>query len=159
MNARRASGFILLSVVLGALVVGAGIVLGRLSAQIPEPASALPVRIDMPLGADGRGSQRVANVDLAYSIEPYPVRAGAQAQVVLTARDLRPGSARMITGTLEVASLDGPVDGRITEFAPAGDRLIASARFDTVGEYRLRARLSGIFPDEAYVTLIVVRAE
>jgi hypothetical protein len=158
-NARRAFGFILTSVVLGALVVGAGIVLGRWSAQVPEPASALPVRLDMPLSADGRGSQRVANVDLAYAIEPFPVRAGVQTQVILTARDLRPGSARTITGTLEVASLDGPIDGRISEFAANGDRQIATAQFETAGEYRLRARLSGIFPDEAYVTLIVVRAE
>ena len=159
MNARRAFGFILLSIVLGVLIVGAGIVLGRLSAQVPEPASALPVWLDMPLSANGRGSQRVANVDLAYAIEPYPVRAGVQTQVILTARDLRPGSARTITGTLEVASLEGPIDGRISEFAADGDRLIATARFDTAGEYRLRARFSGIFPDEAYVTLIVVRAE
>lgn len=159
MNARRAFAFIIAALVLGMLIVLAGVALGRMTAAAPQTTDMLPVRLDMPLDAQGRGSQRVANVDLAYAIAPYPAQAGAPAEVILTARDLRPGSAREIRGTLEVAALDGPVDGAVSEFKLRDGQLVAPARFDVPGEYRLRARLEGIFPDEAYVTLIVVRVE
>jgi hypothetical protein len=150
--------FIVAALILGIVVVAAGVVVGRMRAALP-PAPPLDIRIDMPLDAQGRGSQRVANVDLAYAVEPFPARAGEPARLVLTARDLRPGSARIVTGTLETAPLEGAVDGRLTTFTPSGDALVADAAFPTVGEYRLRARLWGIFPDETYVTLIVVRVE
>jgi len=150
--------FVIAALILGMLIVAAGVVVGRMRAALP-PTPPLDVRIDMPLDAQGRGSQRVANLDLSYAVEPFPVRAGADARLVLTARDMRPGSSRTVTGTLETAPLDGAVDGMLSAFVADGDALVADIEAPAPGEYRLRARLWGIFPDETYVTLIVVRAE
>lgn len=160
MNARIALRFIIAALLLGALVVAASAWVGRLSASLAPASPPLQIRLDMPLDAHGRGSQRVANVELTYAVEPFPVRVGAPVRVRVSAQDLRPGSSRTITGTLETAPLEGPVDGTITEFIRGADgAFAAAAHFAAPGEYRLRARLWGVFPDETYVTLIVVRAD
>lgn len=138
------------------VIVMAGIAISRMRGTIsaaPWPAPS----IEMPLNADGFGHQRVANMELAYSVSPFPGVAGAEGVVMLKTTDLRLGANRTVSGTLEVAPAS-QVDGRVFNFETERDVLVVRGRlFDGPGEYRLRARLWGVFPDETYVTVIAVR--
>ena len=157
MNHRIGLRFILIAVALGTVIVVAGIVIGRMrgatsTASWPSPS------IEMPLAADGAGHQRVANMELAYRVSPYPGVAAGETTLTLKPTDLRLGAKRTVTGTLEVAPAT-KVDGRVYDFVADGDTLVVRGRlFDAAGEYRLRARLWGVFPDETYVTVMAVTA-
>jgi hypothetical protein len=145
-------------VLLGALIVLAGIVLGPMRAALPaRPAAISAPDIAMPLNAAGAGSQTVANMELNYALSPYPALAGADAVLTLTPRDLRTASRRALSATLEVAPIDR-VDGTQFALTPQGRALVArGAFFPAPGDYRMRVTIAGIFPDEGYVTLVVVR--
>lgn len=143
---------------LGALIVLAGIVLGRMRATLPaEPPAISAPSIAMPLGADGAGTQTVANMELNYTLSPYPAASGADAVLTLMPRDLRSASARVLSATLEIAPIDR-VDGTLYALTRQGPALVARGEFFRMpGQYRMRVAIDGIFPDESYVTLIVVR--
>lgn len=147
-----------MSVLLGALIVLAGIVLGRMRAALPaEPAATSAPDIAMPLDAAGTGLQIVANMQLDYTLAPYPPLAGAETTLTLTPRDRRAAPARVLTATLEVAPIE-QVDGVAYPMLVDDGSLVArGVRFPAAGNYRLRVKVDGIFPDESYVTIIVAR--
>lgn len=147
-----------MAVLLGALIVLAGIALGRMRTALPaEPTAVSVPDIAMPLDAAGMGLQIVANMQLDYALAPYPPAFGSETTLTLTPQDRRSAPARVLTATLEVAPID-QVDGLVYPMPLSDGKLVArGVRFPAAGDYRLRVKIDGIFPDESYVTIIVAR--
>ena len=145
MSPRLALRFILLSLILAGLLMGAAVILnGRL--RLSQPAASIPsleqqlASMAMKLDADGIGSQVISGTHISVRLAPYPPMAG-QPSTLSIVGSLPNGQLALITPTLYITSdaADAPIPQQLTPSRqPGGDYLAQAILFAKPGLWRTR---------------------
>lgn len=162
--ARNAFRWMVVALVAASLLLVAALLLNRLAlnAQSAQPATTtlqVPAsNMALPLDANGAGTQIIPEAILSVRLSPFPARGNVTSTLTLVALDPKTNAIKVITPTLEIASL-AQVDGAIftMQSDAAGSYTAGGIFFSQSAEYRLRIRID-LGTDQPYSMLIAVEA-
>lgn len=139
MNARRATAFVSVALILAGLSVGVTAVLARLmaSAPPPPPPAALASSLALPLDHQGLGAQVLEGTSFTVRVAPWPAPAGRPVTVSLVV--ISPdGQLPVFPAALFVARAGiAPGAGLEMRRLPAGGYEYAGVLFPTSGDWQL----------------------